>query len=242
VVPNGQGGVIPAPLIRYDFDTDSPEILATRNEETTVYSFPLHARAKPYRCRRFLKKERHLFNPLTTHADLLTHAVRKENDVTLRAEVHRYRAKYVETRQQARRLALLKQQYNDNRREMHESMIRLARADAYARLSARMCEPHREEDGFTEEERRLALASVRDSWRRPEPRQDQKCFWCGKVNHDTRECGMLRQCLLCTGWGHHEKACRIPHVHCQWDEPCHVPWDMGHSPCAKTNPETYDWA
>jgi hypothetical protein len=51
----------------------------------------------PYRCRRFLKKERYLFDPTTKHADLLTHAVRKEDDVTLRAEVHRYRAKYVES-------------------------------------------------------------------------------------------------------------------------------------------------
>jgi hypothetical protein len=47
---------------------------------------------------------------------------------------------------------LLKQQYNDNRREMHDSMTRLAQADTYIRLTTRMCEPCQEEEGFTEEE------------------------------------------------------------------------------------------
>jgi hypothetical protein len=83
VVPNGQGSVTLAPLIRYDFDTDSPEILATQGGNTTVHSYPLNARPKPYCCRRFLKKERHLFNPTAAHANLLTLAVRKEDDVTL---------------------------------------------------------------------------------------------------------------------------------------------------------------
>jgi hypothetical protein len=67
VVPNGQGGVVTASLISYDFDTDSPEILARRHGNATTYSYPLHARPKPYRCRRFLKKERYLFDPTTTY-------------------------------------------------------------------------------------------------------------------------------------------------------------------------------
>jgi hypothetical protein len=162
VVPNGQGSVVTASLISYDFDTDSPEILARRHSSATTYSYPLHARPKPYRCRHFLKKERHLFDPTTKHADLLTHAVRKEDDVTLRAEVHRYRAKYAESRQKARRLAILKKEYNDDRRMMNESMTRLAQADAYIHLTTRMCDPHREGEGFTVEERHEALASLRD--------------------------------------------------------------------------------
>jgi hypothetical protein len=83
IVPNGQGGVVTASLISYDFDTDSPEILARCHSTATTYSYPLHARPKPYRCRRFLKRECYLFDPSTTHADLLTHTVRKEDDVTL---------------------------------------------------------------------------------------------------------------------------------------------------------------
>jgi hypothetical protein len=179
---------------------------------------------------------------MTKHADLLTHAVRKEDDVTLRAKVHRYRAKYVESRQKARCLAILKKEYNDDRRMMNKSMICLAQADAYIRLTTRMCDPHREGEGFTAEERHEALASLRDGWRRPDQRQDPKCHWCGKTNHDTHDCGMIRQCLLCMGWGHHEKNCRIPHVHCEWERPCRVPWDMNHVPCPKANPAIQDWA
>jgi hypothetical protein len=220
VVPNGQGGVVTASLISYDFDTDSPEILARRHSHATTYSYPLHTRPKPYRCRRFLKREHHLFDPTARHADLLIHAVRKEDNVTLQAEVHRYRAKYVESRQKARRLAILKKEYNDDRRMMNESMIRLAQADAYTHLTTRMCDPYREGEGFTAEEQSKALASLRDDWRRPDQCLDPKCHWCGKFNHDTHECGMIRQCLLCTGWGHREKDCRIPHVHCVWERPC----------------------
>jgi hypothetical protein len=242
VVPNSQGGVVMASLVSYDFNADSPEILARRHSTATTYSYPLHAQPKPYRCHRFLKRERHLFDPTARHTDLLTHAVRKEGDVTLRAEVHRYRAKYVESRQKARRLAILKKEYNDNCRMMNDSMIRLAQVDAYIRLTTRMCDPHREGEGFTAEEWHEALASLRDDWRRLDPRQDPKCHWCGKANHDTHECGMLRQCLLCMGWGHHEKNCRIPHVHCEWERPCRIPWDMNHVPCHKSNPAIEDWA
>jgi hypothetical protein len=84
---------------------------------TECNTYPLHARPKPYQCRHFLKKKCHLFDPIARHADLLTHTVRKERDVTLRAEVHRYHAKYIEARQKAQRLAQLKQEYNDDCRE-----------------------------------------------------------------------------------------------------------------------------
>jgi hypothetical protein len=46
VVPNGQGGVVTARLVSYDFNTDSPEILARRHSQATTYSYPLHARPK----------------------------------------------------------------------------------------------------------------------------------------------------------------------------------------------------
>jgi hypothetical protein len=97
MVPTGQGSVMPAPLTHYDFDTDLPKLLATHGGNSPTYLFPLHAYPKPYHCRHFLKKKQYLFNPLATHTNQLMYAVRKENDITLQAEIHYYQAKYVET-------------------------------------------------------------------------------------------------------------------------------------------------
>jgi hypothetical protein len=89
-VPVGAEGLETAPFIRYDFDTDSPELLATHGRGCSVHSSFLHARPKPYELPTLTKKERFLFRMDEPFSPLLDQAVELEDDITLRAEVHRH--------------------------------------------------------------------------------------------------------------------------------------------------------
>jgi hypothetical protein len=56
-IPIGTGQQIQAPFIRYDFDTDSPELLAMLRRGCPVHSTFLHTRLTPYPLPVFTRKE-----------------------------------------------------------------------------------------------------------------------------------------------------------------------------------------
>jgi hypothetical protein len=124
------------------------------------------------------------------------------------------------------RLAMLKEEYNNTRAMTHQSARRLAAADAATRIMGRVIEEVAEEDHLP---RRILEPGMRSLDHNTEPlRYEEKCGWCRKPSHDAMACSMLRQCLLCQGWGHREEDCRNPHRYCVEQEVCQVPTDQAY--------------
>jgi hypothetical protein len=226
IIPVGLEDEEAAPFFRYDFDIGSPELLTTRGRNCHVYARFLHARPRPYPCKALTKRQRLLFHPQERHTPLVDRALDLERDVTLRAEVQHFRHNIKTGREISLRLAMLKEEYNNTRAMTHQSARRLAAADAATRIMGRVIEEVAEEDHLP---RRILEPGMRSLDHNTEPlRYEEKCGWCRKPSHDATACSMLRQCLLCQGWGHREEDCRNPHRYCVEQEVCQVPTDQAY--------------
>ena len=124
-----------APFVRYDFDTDSPELLATLGRGCGVHSTMLQARKAPYPTLVFTKKERYLFHPQESFSPIVSKAVDELRDVTLRAKVHRYRRFTRRAERMYRQLGDLRQKCEEATWTAYQSQERLAEADAYIRVT-----------------------------------------------------------------------------------------------------------
>jgi hypothetical protein len=224
-VPGGPEELEIAPFIQYDFDTDSPELLTTLGRRCPTYSIPLHAKHRPYPLPIFTRKERLLFHDRESFAPLVDQALDHERDISLRAEVQRYRAYTRRSRGMALRLAAMKEEYDETRRVAQQSIERLAAADGYWRIRDRIESEVLPTDVIPPSVKAAGMRDLRDKFKETPTRIDEQCNWCGKENHDTHDCSMLRQCLLCNRWGHIEYGCHNPHKYCVGDDVCNVPND-----------------
>jgi hypothetical protein len=133
-------------------------------------------------------------------------------------------------------LAALKQEYDKDRVTAHESAAYLARADAYNRILHRVLTEVPTDEEIPTEVVDEGIAATWDNDQNVPHHQTTHCTWCYKDSHNTTECSMLRQCLLCKVWGHLEYDCNRPHCHCVEGEMCKVPDDHpGYTrPCRAT--------
>ena len=235
-VPVGREGVEIAPFIWYNFYTDSPELLATRGRGHPVHSCPLEARPQPYPLPPFTRRHRMLFHQFEPYTPAVDRALDIERDVTLRAEVQRYRRAVARANRLTNRIAPLKCRYNEERMIAEESMNRLAQADAYSRILARVTTDVPDERMLPVRVVNAAIVAVNEPDRLQPRRQVTECTWCHKDTHDITQCSMIRQCLLCESWGHLEHDCKRPHRHCLTGEMCRVPVDHPryYNPCRAT--------
>ena len=138
LIPDENHGTQIAPYILYDMDTESPEILATRGRGCTVHSRPLRACADPYPRPVFTRKQEFLFSRDEAFTPLVDRALQLEGDLTLIAEVQRYRGAQSRTQRYAARIASLKKDLDDARCDIRDSARHLARANAVNRLEPRV--------------------------------------------------------------------------------------------------------
>ena len=215
-----------APFVRYDFDTDSPELLATLGRGCGVHSTILRARKAPYPTPVFTRKERYLFHPQEPFSPIVSKAVDGLRDVTLRAEVHRYRRFTRRAERLRRQLGDLRQESEEAARTAYQSQERLAEADAYARVTNHI-QDHLEEPTHPEMRRRYeaGLRRLVDSSAEEPELTAPRCNWCLRTGHDAQRCRMIARCELCGCRGHHEYDCEHPHRSCEYNVPCRVPDD-----------------
>jgi hypothetical protein len=129
VVGGGGEETVTAPFIQYDFDTDNPELLTTLGRNCKVDSRFLHARPQPYNSAPFTRQQRSFFLGREHHTPLVDQALDRERDVSLRAEVQRYRRFINRQHQLARQLAELKHEFDKVRGTIEDSIDHLAQAD-----------------------------------------------------------------------------------------------------------------
>jgi hypothetical protein len=110
------------------------------------------------------------------------------------------------------------------RQQARDSALCLGQADAYQRILPKVVIDIPAEDLIPE---RIIVEGVAAAMNQQHNliRRNDICGWCYSDNHDTVDCNNLRQCLLCTRWGHQEYSCYTPHDLCTEDNPCRVPAD-----------------
>jgi hypothetical protein len=126
-----------APFIRYDLDAESPQIYATRGRNCREYRFPLKAKPVLYPRPRLTTRQQHLFDSGEEFTTLVDRALQQEGDLSLVAEVQRYRNALYNVQLSARRMVQARQKLDDAQWAMRDSANRLAAANAYQRV-----EPH----------------------------------------------------------------------------------------------------
>jgi hypothetical protein len=227
----GGGGeeVVVAPFIKYDFNMDCPELLITLGRNCPVHSRPLRASPQPqYETKPappLTQRQKYLFLGREHHSILVDEALRKEKDVTLRAEVQRFRNNINRTHELAADIAELKARFDETREIVEYSARALADADAYSRIIPRVILDMPNSGGIAETLVRRGHLGLRDNRPRVPRRRESGCRWCRSSTHDTAYCGRLRRCMLCRTWGHPEEYCVQPHKYCQWGGQCKVPKD-----------------
>jgi hypothetical protein len=232
-VPVGEEGLEIAPFFQYDFDTDTPEILLTRGRNCRVHARFLRARSQPYPCPILTQQQKLLFRRNERHTRLVDQALDLERDVTLRAKVQHFRRDVEKAARAADFAAEAKEVFNQARLDAWNSAKRLADADAYTRLRTRILTEVVRSHDLPRHVVIEGLQSIHDRAHKHSRRREERCRWCRKDNHDTAECGMMRQCLYCMGQGHLEADCRTPHLRCTEEYMCNVPHDHRrfHYPC-----------
>ena len=95
----------------------------------------LRARKALYPTPVFTKKERYLFYPQESFSPIVSKTVDELRDVTLRAEVHRYRRFTQRAERMYRQLGDLRRECEEAAQVAYQSQERLAEADAYIRVT-----------------------------------------------------------------------------------------------------------
>jgi hypothetical protein len=118
--------------------------------------------------------DRECFTPLVNEA------LRMDGDVTLQAEVVRYRRAIAEVHSLASQLVSLKRKFDDVTWEVQNSGKRLAMADAYGRLKPHMLYGVQVTEDITDEDIQYGIQQVVDPWEQGPNYENATCEWCLK--------------------------------------------------------------
>jgi hypothetical protein len=146
---------------------------------------------------------------------LINEALHMDGDVTLWAEVVRYRRAMAEVHSLASQLVSLKRKFDDARWDVQNSGKRLAMVDAYGRLKPHVLYGVQATDDITAEDIEYSIQQVMDPWEQGPNYENATCEWCLKRGHHTTQCYQLTCCKLCLGQGHNEELCHHPHKRCK---------------------------
>jgi hypothetical protein len=123
-----------APFYCINMDDKYPTVSVTEGCNCLIQSLPLHVQPHPYPRLLLTQKEEFLFCNGECFTPLINEALHMEGDITLRAEVTRYRWATAEVYSLTHQLTSLKRKFDDATWEVHDSRKRLAMADAYGCL------------------------------------------------------------------------------------------------------------
>jgi hypothetical protein len=221
-IPDGDDAVTIAPFVNIQPNDGSPRVRGTMGLGCPIDDQPLHAEPDRYPRLTMTDIQIQLFRGRESYTTMVNAALQDLQDVTLQADVYRYRAGLDRTRELAAQIVQARQDLHRERRRVSNTARRLADANAYARVYPRVMWDHAQSDRWPAELRREARARL---WRQrnPIPIRAEGCLWCDSRNHNTEQCTAIQQCLLCCSWGHSERACLIPHTLCGPGEICRVP-------------------
>jgi len=165
-----------------------------------------------------------VFRAGEAYTPLVNATLNKEADVSLKAEVYRYRACQHRINDLAKQVVQARQDLYCKQRIAYHSVRWLSEANAYNRIYPRVVWDHMHDNRWPVQQWSDAVARLQ--WHRNAPPiRSEGCLWCERKSHNTEQCTSIRQCLLCCTWGHTECNCHQPHALCDEGEVCHVAHD-----------------
>jgi hypothetical protein len=235
MIPDGDEGSVVAPFLRIDTNEGSPRLEGTLGLGCPVQSIPLHARPDRYPRPVLADQQLQIFRGGEVYTPMVNAVLGMDGDPSLQAEVYRYRAGQRRVTRAARLVVEARQALHRERRSMYESGRRLAAANAFGRVYPRVLWELADDERWTIERRQEVRRRFMFQ-RNPASSSSEGCLWCEGRSHNTEQCTTIRQCLLCTTWGHSERRCPHPHTLCEEGEICRVSSDhrLFRTPCAAT--------
>jgi hypothetical protein len=213
---------VPIPFIQYDFSSPFPKILSTHGHGCTIETRDLRAHQDLYPRGILRTKEEYLFFEDEPFTMLVDEALDLEKDITLKAEVWRYRSARHALKKQAVHLGQLRRKFEDAQWELRDSLKALSRMNAFKRLELRIQYKVAIDDNILLQDRLDGIDKINDPWAEGPCEVNVKCLWCRRLGHATHRCQMLHQCVLCWGKGHLEEQCKWPHAKCVEGKICRV--------------------
>jgi hypothetical protein len=153
---------------------------------------------------------------------LVDEALDLKKDITLKAEVWRYRSARCALKKQAAHLGQLRRKFEDTQWELQDSLKALSRANTFKRLEPCIQYKVAIDDNIPLQDRLDGINKINDPWAEGPCEVNVKCLWCCHLGHTTHRCQMLHQCVLCWGKGHLEEQCKWPHAKCVKGKICRV--------------------
>jgi hypothetical protein len=170
----------PAPFYRINMDDKYPTVSVTEGRNCPVHSISLCAQPHPYPKPLLTQKEEFIFHNGECFTPLINEALHMDRDVTLWAEVVRYRRAMAEVHSLASQLVSLKRKFDNATWDVQNSGKRLAMADAYGHLEPHILYGIQVTDDITAEDIEYGIQQVMDPWEQGPNYENVTCEWCLK--------------------------------------------------------------
>jgi hypothetical protein len=197
-----------APFFRINLDhVPYPEVAVMDGLGCPIQVHPLCAEPDLYPKLLLTLKEEFLFADDQPSTTLVDHALVLEDDISLIAEVERYRAAKAEARSLANQMTNLKRKFDEVNWDVYDSVERLSAANAYNRIKPHVLYGVQPNECLSNEDIQKGLDQVTDPWQQADDDLEATCQWCKEYRHNTTNCLLLHQCKLCLKYGHWENDC-----------------------------------
>ena len=147
---------------------------------------PLHTRADQYPCTTLTNNELQFFQGGEDYTPMVNAALQDEKDLTLQAEVYRYRSAQHKIADAAIALVNAQQDLHREWQKASHSTWRLSKANTFGRLFPLVAYRHATLEHWPEPIRQNVLERL---YRRhnPIPLRPEGCLWCEKYSHNTEQ-------------------------------------------------------
>ena len=224
LVPDPTGQLHIAPFVHVDLMADSPQLLMTNGRNCPVHSRPLHTRPEETPHAAYDRRQNFLFNGRQLHMPAVDWAVEQEDDITLTAEVRRYRRLSDQARDIAMRIAAMRNCLHDTQADLMVFSHSLSCTNAYRRVHRHIVNRLSPQSSpYSPRHISRMVEAVDSPWNWTDEELATQCKWCKRQGHREEWCAYLRKCMLCGGRGHLDEDCRRPHAFCSLEVECNVP-------------------
>ena len=224
LVPNPTGQLHIAPFVHVNLMADNPQLLMTNGRNCPVHSCPLHARPEETPHAAYDRRQNFLFNRQQLHTPAVDWAIEHEDDITLTAEVRRYRRLSNQARDIAMHIAAMRNCLHDTQADLMVSSHSLSHANTYQRVRRHIVNRLSPQSSpYLPRHISRMIEAVNSPWNWTDKELATQCKWCKQQGHHEEWCTYLHKCMLCGGRGHLDKDCRCPHAFCSPEVDCNIP-------------------
>ena len=224
LIPDPTGQLHITPFVRVDLMAENPQLLMTNSRNCHIHSHPLHARPEETPHAAYDRQQNFLFNRRQIHTPAMDWAIEQEDDITLTAEVRRYRRLSNQAWDIMMRIAAMRNRLHDTQVDLMVSSHSLSHANAYRQVHHHIVNQLSPwSSPYSSRHISHMVEAVNSPWNWTDKELAMQCKWCKQQGHREEWCAYLCKCMLCGRRGHLNEDCHRPHAFCSPEVECNVP-------------------